>query len=158
MATGSGIRIGDAEREATAQTLRENFAHGRLTMEEFQQRLDAAFAAKTDVDLAKLTGDLPRDNPYTAPWPPAPVSPSGPGQAYPPGSGQQPGQGGRARRPFALAGASMALVVLLLVMVVWLPFGGLPKTVLIVFAVFAVVRRFLRRIIGGGGPLGRRGR
>lgn len=59
MAVPSGLRIGDAEREAAAARLREHFAVGRLTMEEFQQRLDAVFAAKTDRDLARITSDLP---------------------------------------------------------------------------------------------------
>lgn len=59
MAAPSGLRVGDAEREATAASLREHYAHGRLTLEEFQRRLDATFAAKTDVDLARITRDLP---------------------------------------------------------------------------------------------------
>src|SRR6204780_4318979 len=70
MASGSGIRVGDAEREATANSLREHYAAGRLDMEEFQERLDAALTAKTNPDLAKLTEDLPNANGYSAPWPP----------------------------------------------------------------------------------------
>lgn len=35
----------DAERERTAQTLREHFAAGRLGSEELNQRVQAAYAA-----------------------------------------------------------------------------------------------------------------
>ena len=59
MATASGLRIGDADREAAAAGLREHFAQGRLTLDEFQHRLGAVFAAKTDRDLADVTADLP---------------------------------------------------------------------------------------------------
>ena len=70
MAAGPGVRIGDADREAAASSLREHYARGRLTLDEFQQRLDAVFAATTDVDLAKINADLPYVNPYAPPWPP----------------------------------------------------------------------------------------
>lgn len=70
MATGSGLRIGDADREAAAAGLREHYATGRLTLDEFQERLDAVFAAKTDSDLARISSDLPHA-PFTAPWPPS---------------------------------------------------------------------------------------
>ena len=41
------IRCGDADRERTAALLREHHAAGRLTAEEFHERLDKAYAAKT---------------------------------------------------------------------------------------------------------------
>jgi len=59
MTAGPGVRIGDTERETAAANLREHYARGRLTLDEFQQRLDAVFAARTDADLAKITADLP---------------------------------------------------------------------------------------------------
>jgi hypothetical protein len=59
MASASGLRIGDADREAVAASLREHFAEGRLTLEEFQHRLGAVFSARTDRDLADITRDLP---------------------------------------------------------------------------------------------------
>jgi len=69
MAPASGLRIGDADREAAAASLREHFAVGRLTLEEFQCRLGAAFSAKTDRDLADITDDLPHPaaSPYGLP-------------------------------------------------------------------------------------------
>src|SRR3989442_1320300 len=68
MAAASDLRIGDADREAAAGALREHFAHGRLTLEEFQHRLELVFAAKTDRDLAAITRDLPHVAPAPA-WP-----------------------------------------------------------------------------------------
>jgi hypothetical protein len=71
MATQPSLRIGDAEREATAAELREHFAHGRLSLEEFNQRLDAVFAAKTQGDLSRITRDLPHVRSGSAPLPSA---------------------------------------------------------------------------------------
>ncbi|HUC57990.1 MAG TPA: DUF1707 domain-containing protein [Streptosporangiaceae bacterium] len=152
MAAGSGIRIGDAERNAMAESLREHYAAGRLTMEEFQERLDAAFAAKTDADLAKLAEDLPHSasGPYAAPWPPAQNSPV---QPYVSAGGRQARQGAGAR-VFAVISTAMSLLVLATLLILWLPFGGLPKTLLIILAVFAFLRRILRRVITGGGRRG----
>src|SRR5580704_10471109 len=59
MAMQPGLRIGDRERDAVAAELQEHFARGRLTLEEFNQRLDAVFAAKTQADLNLITSDLP---------------------------------------------------------------------------------------------------
>jgi Domain of unknown function (DUF1707) len=59
MASQPGLRIGDRERDAVASELQEHYAHGRLTLEEFNQRLDAVFAAKTQSDLNQITSDLP---------------------------------------------------------------------------------------------------
>lgn len=53
------IRASDPEREQTVTRLREAAAEGRLTLEEFAQRADGAYAAKTNEDLAELTSDLP---------------------------------------------------------------------------------------------------
>lgn len=59
MATQPSLRIGDRERDATAAELQEHFANGRLTLEEFNERLDAVFAARTQSDLSRITADLP---------------------------------------------------------------------------------------------------
>jgi hypothetical protein len=63
MATGADWRAGDAEREAVAGQLREHYAAGRLTMDEFRARLDAAYAAATESDLSRVTADLPAAGP-----------------------------------------------------------------------------------------------
>ncbi len=69
MATQPSLRIGDSERDAVAAELREHYAHGRLTLEEFNERLDAVFAAKTQRDLSRLTSDLPHVRSGGAPLP-----------------------------------------------------------------------------------------
>jgi hypothetical protein len=54
------LRASDAERERAAQDLREHFATGRLTEEELDQRVQAAYRARTVPELAVLLQDLPR--------------------------------------------------------------------------------------------------
>ena len=55
------LRAADADRDAVAERLRTAHAEGRLTVEEFGERLDAAFAARTMGELAGLTVDLPAE-------------------------------------------------------------------------------------------------
>ena len=59
MASDSRIRASDADRDRTAAALREHLAAGRLTTEEFDERLDKAYAAKTLGELDDLMADLP---------------------------------------------------------------------------------------------------
>ncbi|HTX27160.1 MAG TPA: DUF1707 domain-containing protein [Streptosporangiaceae bacterium] len=59
MTSDRGIRASDEDREWTAAALGAHFAAGRLTLEEFQERLDRAYAAKTLGELADLMTDLP---------------------------------------------------------------------------------------------------
>jgi hypothetical protein len=56
----SDFRASDADRERAAQEIREHFAAGRLTEEEMTERVDSAYAARTEQDLAQLFYDLPR--------------------------------------------------------------------------------------------------
>jgi hypothetical protein len=58
--TTSELRIGDAERDAAVERLRGHAAAGRLTVDELDERLGRALAARTRADLAVLEGDLPR--------------------------------------------------------------------------------------------------
>jgi hypothetical protein len=53
------LRVSDADREAVAEVLRNAAAEGRITFEELDERLGAAYAAKTYGDLAAVTTDLP---------------------------------------------------------------------------------------------------
>jgi Domain of unknown function (DUF1707)/Cell wall-active antibiotics response 4TMS YvqF len=57
----AGIRVSDAERDAVVERLSAATGDGRLTLEEFSQRMDLATAAKTRADLEPLTADLPAD-------------------------------------------------------------------------------------------------
>lgn len=53
------MRASDAERERIAEILRDAVAEGRLDMVEFEQRLEAAYAARTRGELTPLVRDLP---------------------------------------------------------------------------------------------------
>lgn len=53
------MRASDAERERVAERLRDAVAEGRLDMEEFEQRLDIAYRARTHGELVPLVADLP---------------------------------------------------------------------------------------------------
>ncbi|MEI5103197.1 DUF1707 domain-containing protein [Streptomyces sp. PmtG] len=53
------LRASDADRERVAEVLREALAEGRLDMDEFNERVDAVYRARTYGDLAPLTRDLP---------------------------------------------------------------------------------------------------
>jgi len=59
MATDDPIRASDVDRDVVVAALREAYTTGRLTMEEFDERMAAAYAAKTWGDLRQLTIDLP---------------------------------------------------------------------------------------------------
>lgn len=61
-AAGSpGIRTSDAERERVVGKLQREFAAGRLTMAELEQRIAAAQSARTREQLSPLTADLPAE-------------------------------------------------------------------------------------------------
>lgn len=53
------LRAADADREATSERLRRHHAEGRLDAEEFQERIDHCYHAKTVGELEQLVGDLP---------------------------------------------------------------------------------------------------
>ncbi|MDX6426593.1 MAG: hypothetical protein QOD52_1998 [Gaiellaceae bacterium] len=53
------LRVGDNEREAVAGVLREQHLQGRLTSDEFQERLDRCLTATTYAELDALVEDFP---------------------------------------------------------------------------------------------------
>jgi hypothetical protein len=53
------VRASDAEREAIADRLNAAVGEGRLTLEEFSDRVGAAYAARTHGELERLITDLP---------------------------------------------------------------------------------------------------
>lgn len=86
------IRASDADRERAATLLREHHAEGRLNPEEFNDRLDRVFAAKTIGELDALLADLPGIDLYRLPA--AGIRPAPPGA-----------QRSRAGRPASRGGA-----------------------------------------------------
>ncbi len=56
------MRASDADRDRYAGILQEAYAQGRLTHEEYEERIDACMKAKTYAELEPLVLDLPRAN------------------------------------------------------------------------------------------------
>lgn len=54
--------VGDADRERAAAELREHYARGRLSLEEFSRRVDRALSARSTTELRRALRGL-------APWP-----------------------------------------------------------------------------------------
>jgi hypothetical protein len=65
-APGRDVRIGTTEREQAVQLLADHLSAGRLEVAEFEERVSAAYAARTAGQLAALFRDLP------GPLPPMP--------------------------------------------------------------------------------------
>jgi hypothetical protein len=71
------LRVGDKERDAVGDILRQAHVDGRLDNDEFQARLERCLTAKTYADLDGLIADLPRERAEAAagpraggrPWP-----------------------------------------------------------------------------------------
>jgi len=53
------LRASDADRERVVNALREHTAAGRLTLEEFAERMGRAYEARTVAELDELGRDLP---------------------------------------------------------------------------------------------------
>jgi hypothetical protein len=69
MALNPDMRASDGDRDKFADLLRENYAVGRLTQDELNERLEGVYAAKTLGGLQQLTADLPEHDLYDLPIP-----------------------------------------------------------------------------------------
>lgn len=67
----AGMRASNADRERAVDVLKAAFAEGRLTKQEYEQRVEWAYQAYTYGDLGRLVADLPQ-----GPLPPAPLVPA----------------------------------------------------------------------------------
>ena len=160
MATGFNVRVGDADREAIAAQLREHYADGRLTLDELNERLDHTFAAKTAADLDAVMRDLPHvPRPVGAPL----VGSTGSGW-------DSDGGYSRRSRPFGLfapaLGLMWAFLILGALMLFGLGGGDRPLAIVVLLAVFALLKRLFSFGVrrsgrggrgGGGGGKGPRG-
>jgi Domain of unknown function (DUF1707) len=183
MASGNEMRVGDAEREATAAELREHYASGRLTLDELNERLDKAFAAKTRSDLDALMRDLPSARAGAggqsggpgwsagASGPGAGWSgPSGPGSGWsgPGSSWTGPGGAGwgaaTGRRACGGVGSMVATFVVMCALLVTGILAvsdmgaGRPIGIVLILAALALLRRLVFRRVIRGGRGGRGGR
>jgi Domain of unknown function (DUF1707) len=102
------LRISDADRAQALDLLSEQYAVGRLDKDEFDERSDAVWSAKTQGDLAPVFVDLPVRSPGL------PAHPTGRGTQWGPGwtSGRGPGRGPRRGPPL------LALVFLLVLLTI----------------------------------------
>jgi Domain of unknown function (DUF1707)/Cell wall-active antibiotics response 4TMS YvqF len=82
------LRVSDADREQAAEVLRQAAGDGRITFDELDQRLEAAYAARTYGDLTEVTADLPAPGQP----PPGPLAPA-PGTFPVARIGGEPGSG-----------------------------------------------------------------
>jgi hypothetical protein len=83
------LRVSDADREQAAEVLRQAAGDGRITFEELDQRLEAAYAARTYGDLTEVTADLPAPGQP----PPGPLATAAPGTFPAARIGGEPGSG-----------------------------------------------------------------
>jgi TM2 domain-containing membrane protein YozV len=85
MTDSDSLRIGTAEREAAVRILSDHLSEGRLTLEEYEERMAVALEARTQADLKPLFTDLPPPHPaFMAAPPPMLPPPVGPPMYYPP--------------------------------------------------------------------------
>ena len=71
MARYGSAAVTDADRDAAAYQLREYYAAGRLSLDEFQDRLDVVYRAQTARELGMVTDSLPHEGvviPPGVPW------------------------------------------------------------------------------------------
>ena len=68
--THAGLRASDDDRRRVVSELERHTADGRLTLDEFSERVGRVYGAATHADLAAITHDLP-----VAPSPRVPAHP-----------------------------------------------------------------------------------
>ncbi|GAA3575460.1 hypothetical protein GCM10022197_35700 [Microlunatus spumicola] len=110
-------RIGDAERDRAAELLREHMAQGRLTAEEFDERIEAALTARTASDLDPLFTDLPGPRPgqtvaTTQPYPTPPWQRQAPASDPAPAPAVLPPRTGGAEALRGITGALWIIIPL----------------------------------------------
>lgn len=91
------LRVGDTDRQAVADRLREALNEGRLTLVEYDERVRQAYGALTYADLDGLLGDLPARSTEASAVVPAPAA----AQPAVPGAEPVPAGGARYRLPAA---------------------------------------------------------
>jgi hypothetical protein len=178
VASGYDMRVGDAERDAAANELREHFASGRLTQDELNERLDRTFAAKTRGDLSGLFSDLPSPSAWQEASAGGPGGLAGgpfgaraqlgrPGEQWvdwgaghggrtasgnsdPFGNSDAGGSGGFGRRTLGMVVVPLLLLSALLTLGIFSIFGGGPRPFgfVLIFAAFAMLRRLVFIILG----------
>ena len=120
MARHGGAAVTDADRDAVAVQLREHYAVGRLSLDEFQDRLDAVYRAPTARELSRVTDGLPHQGVV--------IPPGAPRGGYPLNAAQMRAAMARAGRRILLAFGIVtagSLLVLTLLITALVVHGGL---------------------------------
>jgi hypothetical protein len=145
MATDDPIRASDVDRDLVVATLRDAYMAGRLALDEFDERMAAAYAGKTWGDLRQLTIDLPTQPvlgtdlpghrvPAEASLPAHPSRMAPPPSVPDPGTPADPGQPQPRRR-----GGPIGLLVPVAVWVLLVAHGtGAPGLIFLILALFAL--------------------
>ncbi|MDQ1404030.1 MAG: hypothetical protein QOG03_2346 [Actinomycetota bacterium] len=68
----ASLRASDTDRDRCVEMLREQCGQGRITLAEFEERVDVVFSARTLAELDGVVNDLPVHVPSTAPQSAAP--------------------------------------------------------------------------------------
>ena len=138
MARYDGAAVTDANRDAAAAQLREHYAAGQLSLDEFQDRLDAVYRAQTVRELGLVTDSLPHKGaviPPGAPWDSSQVR-------YPLNAAKMRAAMARAGRRIMLAFGVMtagSLLVIALLIAAFMVHGGLLAVMVsALLAIFAV--------------------
>ena len=134
--TRPDLRVGDAERDSVATALREHYAQGRLSTDELDERLAAAFSATTQGQLEQVTDDLP-------PIESAASVPTPPGVTFPQ---RRPGRGA------AQAATGLLAVVALLGVVAIAAHAGhgehVPRNIITLVIALLILRGLVFRAFG----------
>lgn len=64
--TDPRLRASDDDRQRVVAALERHTAAGRLTLDEYADRVDLVLAARTHGDLSEVTADLPAPDPAAA--------------------------------------------------------------------------------------------
>jgi hypothetical protein len=118
------LRISDADRAQALDLLSQQYAEGRLDKDEFDERSDAVWSAKTQGDLAPVFADLPWRSPALS------ARPARRGPRW--GSARGPRRGPRWAPPLLLVILALVAVtvifelpfLLLALIGLWFVFGG----------------------------------
>jgi hypothetical protein len=61
------VLVSDADRNAVVRQLQRHTADGRLSIDEFSERVEETYRARTATDLQAVLRNLPRASPLVAP-------------------------------------------------------------------------------------------
>jgi len=143
----SDSRVSDAERDQAIARLSEHFQAGRLTLEEFEDRSGRALQARTASELSVLFHCLPENTVFV---PPGPVPGAGSVPPFPRPWAGRPSRlsrgniRGAGRRPARGVILGVIAAVILAGVLSHAHAGFLGWLVLVVIAVFVILRRARR--------------